>query len=106
MEIDRRDLLTGLAATAAAASLPAVAFAAVAESVPVLPAPESEDLYDYYLKQGLLRTFDELYAALLPHKAELLAFENRANNPVRRLSRSRAGHSRVRARIAARSHAD
>ena len=104
MEIDRRELVAGFVSTAAAAMLPAEALGAVAESAPVLPAPDSEDLYDYYLKQGLLRTFDELYAALAPHKAKLLAFENRRKNPVRRVAQ-RAGRSRARARVAARSHA-
>lgn len=102
MGIDRRELLAGLVSTVAAASLPAEGLAGIiAESPPVL----LEDRAAYFRNHPCVWTWEELRERLAPHKAQILAFENRLENPARRASHSRGGRSRVRARIAARSDA-
>jgi hypothetical protein len=80
--------------------------AAVAGSVPPLPAPASEDRSEYFRNHPCVWTWEQLYARLAPHMPQIIAAEMREANPVRRRRVRGASRSRVRARIAGRSHAD
>jgi hypothetical protein len=100
MEIDRRELLTGLAAAVAAVALPAEALAeAVAESVPALPEPEEVVYTLDTVPNPYIWTWQQLHERLAPRKAQIIAAARRLDHPARRASRRAGSRSRVRARL-------
>ena len=96
MKSDRREFLTVVAGTEAAANAPDEALAEAG----VESGDEEEVVYTLdTLPRSCFWTWDEVYAALAPHEAEILAAENRVNHPVRRPSHKAC---RLRARRSAR----
>jgi hypothetical protein len=94
MGIDRREMLTVVGGTEV---LPGEGLGE--------PVEKEEIVYTLdTLPKSCIFTWEELYAAIAPHKAKILAGENREKYPARRVSQG-ACRSRARARVAARSDA-